>query len=179
MTVFESPIGPMTIAVNDAGAVTGIHFGVKGSGVAPAILPARVGKNGDEDAGRIAGATRIADGTHEVIRQLEEYFRGERREFELTLAPRGTDFQLACWNELQRIAYGSTISYAELARRIGKPSAVRAVGAANGANPIPIVIPCHRVIGANGTLVGYGGGLHIKRALLAIEQPQRALLETA
>ena len=175
MTVFESPIGPMTIAVDDAGAVTEIRFGVvKGIGVAPAILPATAsGENRVEDAGRIAGATR------EVIRQLEEYFRGARRDFELTLAPRGTEFQLACWSELQRIAYGSTISYAELARRIGKPSAVRAVGAANGANPIPIIIPCHRVIGANGTLVGYGGGLHIKRALLAIEQPQRALLETA
>jgi methylated-DNA-[protein]-cysteine S-methyltransferase len=169
MTVFESPIGPMTIAVNDAGALEEIHFGV-----APAILPAKASEeNRAESAGRIAGGTR------EVIRQLEEYFRGKRRDFELTLAPRGTEFQLSCWRELQRIAYGSTISYAELARRIGKPSAVRAVGAANGANPIPIIIPCHRVIGANGTLVGYGGGLHIKRALLAIEQPQRALLETA
>jgi methylated-DNA-[protein]-cysteine S-methyltransferase len=180
MTVFESPIGPMTIAVNEAGALEEIRFGVvKGIGVAPANLPAKGGKSADADAGRIAGATRIAAGTREVIRQLEDYFRGKRRDFELTLAPRGTEFQLACWGELQRIAYGSTISYGELARRIGKPSAVRAVGAANGANPIPVVIPCHRVIGANGTLVGYGGGLHIKRALLAIEQPQRALLETA
>jgi methylated-DNA-[protein]-cysteine S-methyltransferase len=114
-----------------------------------------------------------------VVDQLNEYFAGKRRAFDLPLAPRGTDFQLACWNELQQIPFGGTISYSELARRIARPNAVRAVGAANGANPIPIIIPCHRVIGANGTLTGYGGGLHIKRALLAIEQPQRTLLETA
>jgi len=161
MPVFESPVGPLTIRVNDDGALEEIRFGV-----APAILPAI------EAAGTIAGATRVID-------QLNEYFAGTRREFDLPLAPRGTAFQLACWNELQRIAYGTTISYSELARRIAKPNAVRAVGAANGANPIPIIIPCHRVIGANGTLTGYGGGLHIKRALLALEQPQRTLLETA
>jgi len=151
MPVFESPVGPLTIRVNDDGALEEIRFGVW-PGHKPSTL---------------------------VIDQLNEYFAGKRREFDLPLAPRGTEFQLACWNELQRIAYGRTISYSELARRIAKPNAVRAVGAANGANPIPIIIPCHRVIGANGTLTGYGGGLHIKRALLALEQPQRTLLETA
>jgi methylated-DNA-[protein]-cysteine S-methyltransferase len=153
MTVFESPIGPLAIEVNEEGAVREIRFGNTSGGLKPAAPL--------------------------VLRELDEYFRGVRREFTIPLAPKGTPFQLAVWNELQRIAYGDTISYAELARRIGKPSAVRAVGAANGANPIPIIIPCHRVIGANGTLVGYGGGLHIKRALLAIEQPQRTLMETA
>jgi len=156
MPVFESPVGPLTIRVNDDGALEEIRFGAR------------------EPLCTVHSAQCTA-----VIDQLNEYFAGTRREFELPLAPRGTEFQLACWNELQRIAYGTTISYSELARRIARPNAVRAVGAANGANPIPIIIPCHRVIGANGTLTGYGGGLHIKRALLALEQPQRTLLETA
>jgi methylated-DNA-[protein]-cysteine S-methyltransferase len=104
-----------------------------------------------------------------VAKQLFEYFSGKRQVFELDLAPRGTEFQLAVWNALVAIPYGDTISYAELARRIGKPSAVRAVGAANGANPIPVIIPCHRVIGSNGTLTGYGGGIERKQWLLALE----------
>jgi methylated-DNA-[protein]-cysteine S-methyltransferase len=104
-----------------------------------------------------------------VAKQLAEYFSGKRTVFALDLAPRGTPFQLAVWNALLEIPYGDTISYAELARRIGKPSAVRAVGAANGANPIPIIIPCHRVIGSNGTLTGYGGGIERKQWLLALE----------
>ncbi len=102
--------------------------------------------------------------------QLEAYFAGELTDFDFPLEPRGTDFQLATWKALLEIPFGETISYAELARRIGKPAAVRAVGAANGANPLPIVIPCHRVIGSDGRLVGYGGGLEIKRFLLALEQ---------
>ena len=104
-----------------------------------------------------------------VADQLTEYFSGKRQTFELELAPRGTPFQLAVWNALLAIPYGDTISYAELARRIGKPAAVRAVGAANGANPIPVIIPCHRVIGSNGTLTGYGGGIERKQWLLALE----------
>lgn len=102
-------------------------------------------------------------------REIEEYFAGTRREFTIPLAPRGTGFQLAVWNALLEVPYGDTISYAELARRIGRPAAVRAVGAANGANPIPVVIPCHRVIGSNGTLTGYGGGIERKQWLLAHE----------
>ena len=105
----------------------------------------------------------------ETRRQLEEYFAGERTHFELRLHPIGTPFQLAVWEELGRIPYGVTISYAELARRIGQPAAVRAVGAANGRNPIPIILPCHRVIGSNGSLTGFGGGLPTKRFLLAME----------
>lgn len=104
-----------------------------------------------------------------AIRQLGEYFAGERRRFELPLAPRGTDFQRRVWRALTEIPYGGTISYGELARRIGNPSASRAVGLANGANPLPIVVPCHRVIGADGSLTGFGGGLPIKRRLLALE----------
>jgi methylated-DNA-[protein]-cysteine S-methyltransferase len=106
-------------------------------------------------------------------RQLEAYFRGELRDFDLPLAPRGTPFQLRVWAELRNIPYGRTISYGELSRRLGDPALTRAVGAANGANPISIIIPCHRVIGADGALVGYGGGLDVKRKLLDLEAPAR------
>jgi len=104
-----------------------------------------------------------------AIAQLGEYFAGRRRGFELALAPRGTEFQRRVWRALADIPFGRTISYGELARRIGKPSASRAVGLANGANPLPIIVPCHRVIGADGSLTGFGGGLPIKRRLLALE----------
>jgi len=100
---------------------------------------------------------------------LAEYFQGRRKVFDLPLAPEGTPFQLRVWNALREIHYGKTISYGELAARIGQPSASRAVGLANGSNPLPIVIPCHRVIGSNGKLTGYGGGLPIKERLLALE----------
>lgn len=103
-------------------------------------------------------------------RQLLEYFDGARRRFDLPLAAAGTAFQRRVWDELRRIPYGETISYGELARRIGRPTASRAVGAANGRNPLAIVVPCHRVIGADGALVGYGGGLPVKETLLAHEQ---------
>jgi len=106
----------------------------------------------------------------DVVSQLMEYFDGRRRIFELSLAPQGTSFQQRVWRALLEIPYGRTISYAELAARIGQPTASRAVGLANGSNPLPIVIPCHRVIGANGKLTGYGGGLPIKQRLLALEQ---------
>lgn len=112
-----------------------------------------------QDAARLAFARR----------QLEEYFAGTRQHFELPLHPLGTNFQVAVWQALAEIPYGSTISYGELARRIGQPQAVRAVGAANGRNPLPIVLPCHRVIGANGSLTGFGGGLPTKRFLLDME----------
>ena len=102
--------------------------------------------------------------------QLTEYFAGQRTEFSLPLAAQGTDFQKRVWAELTKIPYGHTISYGELARRLGNPNASRAVGLANGKNPISIVVPCHRVIGASGKLTGYGGGLARKEALLALEQ---------
>lgn len=101
--------------------------------------------------------------------QLDEYFSGSRKDFELPLAPQGTPFQTGVWHMLATIPYGQTISYAQLAQRVGKPTAMRAVGAANGRNPLPIVLPCHRVIGADGSLTGFGGGLPIKQFLLQLE----------
>jgi methylated-DNA-[protein]-cysteine S-methyltransferase len=101
--------------------------------------------------------------------QLHEYFAGSRTHFDLPLAPQGTTFQLDVWQELARIPFGTTISYADLAQRVGKPTATRAVGAANGRNPLPIVLPCHRVIGADGALTGFGGGLPMKQFLLQLE----------
>jgi methylated-DNA-[protein]-cysteine S-methyltransferase len=140
-----APFGKLLVA-KEGDAVVEIHF-----------RPGNVDGVRDDDA--------IAD----VAAQLGEYFRGERRAFDLPLAPRGTEFQLACWRALQRIPYGETRSYSQIAREIGRPAAVRAVGAANGANPIPIVIPCHRVVGSNGSLTGFGGGIETKRWLLALE----------
>ena len=105
----------------------------------------------------------------EACRQLDEYFAGERREFELPLNLNGTEFQVSVLEALQEIHYGETVSYGEVANRIGHPRAVRAVGAANGRNPLPIVIPCHRVIGITGELTGFGGGLDTKEALLRLE----------
>jgi methylated-DNA-[protein]-cysteine S-methyltransferase len=112
----------------------------------------------------------------DCIAQLRAYFSGELQSFNLSLSPEGTPFQQNVWRHLCEIPYGETISYGKLARRIGNPSASRAVGLANGANPIPIAIPCHRVIGSNGKLTGYGGGLHIKEKLLALERRQLTLL---
>jgi methylated-DNA-[protein]-cysteine S-methyltransferase len=101
--------------------------------------------------------------------QLTEYFAGTRKSFDLSLSPGGTEFQLDVINELQKIPYGTTTSYGDIAERIGRPKAVRAVGAANGRNPIPIIIPCHRVIGSGGDLTGFGGGIPTKKALLRLE----------
>jgi methylated-DNA-[protein]-cysteine S-methyltransferase len=120
----------------------------------------------EPDPGWIETAAPFA----EAARQLDAYFAGTLRQFDLPLAPAGTPFQRRVWQGLREIPYGETVSYGELARRIGRPSAVRAVGAANGQNPLAIVIPCHRVIGSDGRLVGYGGGLAAKSALLALER---------
>ena len=146
----ETPIGELLL-VEEAGRVREISF--------QAARPRRPEAEWRKDARALAP----------VIAQLDEYFAGRRRTFDLELDPHGTEFQRRVWSELRRIPWGETISYGELARRIGSPSASRAVGAANGRNPIPIVIPCHRVIGANGDLTGFGGGLPIKRKLLALE----------
>jgi methylated-DNA-[protein]-cysteine S-methyltransferase len=110
----------------------------------------------------------------EVFRQLDDYFAGKRTSFALPLHLGGTPFQNAVWTSLQRIPYGNTITYRDLAGRVGKPAAIRAAGAANGANPLPIVVPCHRVIGSNGSLTGFGGGIEAKRFLLAHEQKRSA-----
>jgi methylated-DNA-[protein]-cysteine S-methyltransferase len=128
-------------------------------------------QSGPRPLRRVEGWVADAAPFAAAIAQLEEYFAGRRRRFDLPLAPRGTEFQRRVWRALTEIPYGQTLSYGELARRIGKPSASRAVGLANGANPLPIIVPCHRVIGSDGTLTGFGGGLPIKRKLLALEGP--------
>lgn len=151
-TEVETPVGRLLIA-GDGAAIKRIYF-QKGKNL---LRPAPDWIN---DARPLA----------EPLRQLRSYFDGELKDFDLKLAPEGTPFQIDVWRALTEIPYGETISYGELARRIGKPSASRAVGAANGQNPIPIVIPCHRVIGASGKLTGYGGGLDIKEILLDLER---------
>jgi methylated-DNA-[protein]-cysteine S-methyltransferase len=150
--VIETPIGPLTI-VGSPDAVTSILFSSTG--------PSGTGFSRCRKSHTGAPA--------EAARQLREYFAGARTAFDLPLQPRGTQFQRNVWNRLREIPYGETISYGELARRIGNPKASRAVGAANGANPLPIVVPCHRVIGSTGALTGFGGGLSVKRFLLALE----------
>jgi methylated-DNA-[protein]-cysteine S-methyltransferase len=154
----DSPIGKLLLAGSDGElAVIDFQRGPR---------PRRPERSWQEDARLFADA----------LRQLDEYFRGARREFSLRLSPSGTEFQRIVWNALLEIPYGETTSYGALARRIGRPAASRAVGLANGSNPIPIVIPCHRVIGSNGSLTGYGGGLPIKEALLALERGEQRLL---
>jgi len=112
----------------------------------------------------------------ETIDQLKAYFAGKLTDFNLPLAPAGTPFQLSVWRALQSIPYGETTTYSAIAKQIGRPSAIRAVGAANGANPIPVIIPCHRVIGSNGKLTGFGGGLPVKELLLKLESRQLHIL---
>ncbi len=112
----------------------------------------------------------------DVRSQLREYFQGERRQFDIPLSLEGTEFQLRVWRQLQQIPYGETVSYGDVAREINQPKAVRAVGAANGRNPIPIIVPCHRVIGSHGDLTGFGGGLDTKEALLRLEAENTSLL---
>lgn len=104
-----------------------------------------------------------------VVSELKEYFSGKRQQFSIDIKPEGTAFQLSVWESLQQVPYGKTVSYSELAKQVGNPKASRAVGAANGANPIPIIIPCHRAIGADGDLTGFGGGLDVKQYLLSLE----------
>lgn len=121
-----------------------------------------------------AGWRRDAGALRSAREQLAAWFAGELTVFDIALAPQGTPFQRAVWAELQRLPYAGTISYGELAQRLGRPAARRAVGAANGANPLPIVVPCHRVIGADGQLTGFGGGLALKRWLLQHERRHAA-----
>jgi methylated-DNA-[protein]-cysteine S-methyltransferase len=134
----------------------------------------------DEYAGQVPVRDAVATSSHPVLtecaRQLGEYFEGSRRGFDMPLELMGTEFQRRVWTALQTIPFGETRSYAQIARQIGAASAVRAVGAANGRNPISIIVPCHRVIGSSGALTGFGGGLEAKARLLALEAPQRSLL---
>jgi methylated-DNA-[protein]-cysteine S-methyltransferase len=149
---FETPIGPLLL-VGDA-----LHL--RRIGLQGGTHPDPIDKQWIHSNAPFGAA----------IEQLQQYFAGIRREFELPLAAQGTSFQRAVWRELQAIPYGHTVSYGALARRLGNAQASRAVGLANGANPLPVVIPCHRVIGADGSLTGFGGGLAIKRSLLALER---------
>ena len=142
----DSPLGPLLLT-GDGHALTGLH------------MDGRPRADWRRDRAAFAAAAE----------QLEAYFAGRLTEFDLPLAPRGTPFQLAVWQALREIRYGTTISYGELAARLGRPHAGRAVGAANARNPIGVIVPCHRVIGARGALTGYGGGLERKRRLLELE----------
>lgn len=159
-TMLASPIGELTLIASDA-ALVAIHF---------ADQPLSAFRRGVPE--RDDGHPVLA----EARRQLTEYFAGERSEFDLPLDFGGTDFQRAVWAELCRIPHGATRSYADVATALGRPTATRAVGAANGRNPIPIIAPCHRVIGKNGTLTGFGGGLPLKEKLLALEGVGRRLV---
>lgn len=147
----DTPVGPLLLAGHAEG-LTRVHF-----------------QAGPQPLGPRAAWVRDPAAFAPVVAQLQEYFAGTRQVFRLRLAPSGTAFQLAVWQALREIPYGQTTAYGELARRLGHANAARAVGLANGANPLPIIVPCHRVIGANGALTGFGGGLSIKRALLARE----------
>lgn len=158
----DSPVGPLALAAEPDGALVYLGFDRPGH-------RSRLPKYLEQGAGLALDPAVLAP----VRRQLEAYFRGELRVFDLPLAPRGTPFQLRVWSELRNIPYGRTISYGELSRRLGDPNLTRAVGAANGANPISIIVPCHRVIGTDGSLVGFGGGLEVKRFLLDLEAPAR------
>ncbi|HEY2344434.1 MAG TPA: methylated-DNA--[protein]-cysteine S-methyltransferase [Xanthomonadaceae bacterium] len=148
---FDTRIGKLTIAGDDAG-------------LRHVLFP-----DNKYDAPHREAWKRDAGALREAREQLLAYFDGGRRTFDLALAPVGTSFQLKVWNTLARIPYGATWSYRDVAERIASPKAVRAVGAANGRNPLPIVLPCHRVIGADGSLTGFGGGLPLKRFLLQHE----------
>jgi methylated-DNA-[protein]-cysteine S-methyltransferase len=150
-TVVPSPIGPLTV-VADGRAL--IHLAMSPP---DRLDPDVLGERTDE-------------GFADVVRQLGEYFAGERTAFDLPLQPRGSPFELAVWEQLTRIPYGETRSYGYIAAAVGEPGGAQAVGAANGRNPLAVVVPCHRVIGADGTLVGFGGGLPRKRFLLDLEQ---------
>lgn len=157
-TTLESPIGPLLLAADDTGLRL-IEF------PSPRHR-ARRGENWQ------AGLTDILSA---ACAQLAEYFAGRRRQFDLPLAPRGTPFQCRVWDALATIPYGGTVSYRQLATQLGQPTATRAVGAANGRNPLPIVLPCHRVIGADGRLTGFGGGLPTKEYLLNLERAPQAV----
>lgn len=157
-TMMPSPVGDLTLIASDAGLV--------------AILWP------DDAPRRVHLGPMVDDDAHPILRQatqeLRDYFAGERTSFTLPLDPRGTDFQKSVWTALGSIPFGETRSYADIARAIGRPTAVRAVGAANGRNPLSIVAPCHRVIGSNGTLTGFAGGLAAKEHLIGHERRVRA-----
>ncbi|HEY6556726.1 MAG TPA: methylated-DNA--[protein]-cysteine S-methyltransferase [Polyangiaceae bacterium] len=157
-SAIPSPIGRLTL-LGDGAGLHGIYF------------------EGARAEALSATCARDARPLRQAIRQLEEYFAGRRTAFDLSLSPRGTAFQRRVWHALSEIPFGGTWSYAAVAQRIGAPGAARAVGAANGKNPLPIVVPCHRVIGADGSLTGFGGGMDRKRWLLDFEASSAARAE--
>jgi methylated-DNA-[protein]-cysteine S-methyltransferase len=161
--LFESPVGELKLVASNDG------------------LAAILWEN--DDPARVPLGATVEAPDHPILleteRQLREYFAGTRQAFDLKLDFAGTEFQRRVWAALLTIPYGETRSYIEVARQIGRPDIVRAVGAANGRNPIPIIAPCHRVIGSNGKLVGFAAGLEIKARLLALEAPQAQLLLSA
>ncbi|PQB02961.1 methylated-DNA--[protein]-cysteine S-methyltransferase [Aureitalea marina] len=148
-TRFETPLGPMILEMDDSG-IQLLEFTEK------SITPTN---------------TSPSEELQKAIEQIRDYFDGKRSSFDLALAPKGTDFQRKVWQELINIPYGKTISYQELANRLGDPLVIRAAASANGRNPIAVIIPCHRVIGSDGSLTGYAGGLHRKKWLVEHEQP--------
>jgi methylated-DNA-[protein]-cysteine S-methyltransferase len=156
-TVMQSPIGPLLLAGDERGLHL-VYF-----------------MNGRRPKSPDSGWTEDKKPFERVVVQLKAYFAGKLRDFDLPLVLHGTEFQLQVWRHLRKIPYGETTTYGQLARDIGSPEAARAVGLANGSNPIPIIIPCHRVIGSNGDLTGFGGGLPIKKKLLALESQQKSL----
>ena len=151
-TFLDSPLGRILLAW-DEGGLTRVNF-QDGTGTFEPAPSWRHTENNGLD----------------VVDQFRAYFAGRLTAFHLPLAPRGTAFQLSVWRALEEIPYGRTVSYGQVARQVGRPTAVRAVGGANGRNPLPVVIPCHRVVGSDGRLTGYTGGLHIKEFLLSLEQ---------
>ena len=160
----DSPIGSLRLASTD-------------DGIAYVELPHADGRGLAGWLRRVAPDAKCVEGyapNRQAIREIQEYLEGKRTEFGLPLDLRGTPFQLEVWSSLREIPYGETRSYAEIARALGRPDAVRAVGAANGANPLALVVPCHRVIGSDGRLAGYAGGLSLKARLLAMEQSRPA-----
>lgn len=180
-TTFNSPVGPLFLAASERGLLA-LEFDRRLPGQQtirpnPRDVRAESGSKNRRPTGERAGEAKEAKFTFQesesalrpYIRELKEYFAGGRREFSFALDLRGTDFQLACWRALLAIPYGETRSYADIARGVGCPQGFRAVGMANNRNPVAIVVPCHRVIGSDGSLAGYGGGLEIKRKLLELE----------
>ncbi len=163
-TTVESPIGPLTLLASDRGLSSALFVGERGG---PAACLAGVPEDAEHPVLRRARA------------ELRKYFERTLRAFDVPLDLAGTPFQLRVWAELQRIGYGKTVSYGELARRIGCGPGARAVGGANARNPVSIIVPCHRVVGARGELTGFGGGLARKRFLLDLESDGGAALEGA
>jgi methylated-DNA-[protein]-cysteine S-methyltransferase len=155
VVAIDTPLGPMVAVLDGSGALVQLDFAKDWADGRPWC--------GHAVSRHVPAAAPVRD-------QLREYFAGDRRAFDLKLAPRGDAFRRSVWAELLRIPYGETRSYGEVARRVGRPGAARAVGVANATNPIAVVIPCHRVVGADGRLVGYAGGLDLKRALLDLER---------